>query len=107
MIEITHLDFRYKRTPVFNNINLRFDKGMIYGLLGENGVGKTTLLKIIMGLQEPQQGTCTVDGLNAFDRHPEMLQKVFLCHEYARQWNHPCGRTREGIVVARYDDCMW
>ena len=78
MIEITHLDFRYKRTPVFNNINLRFDKGMIYGLLGENGVGKTTLLKIIMGLQEPQQGTCTVDGLNAFDRHPEMLQKVFL-----------------------------
>lgn len=78
MIEISHLDFRYKRTQVFNNINLRFEKGMIYGLLGENGVGKTTLLKIITGLQNPQAGSCIVDGQRSFDRLPETMQKVFF-----------------------------
>ena len=82
MIEIKNLSFRYKKTPVFSNINLSFPKGAIYGLLGENGVGKTTLLKIICGLQRPNEGTCTVDGMTSHDRLPEMLQRiVFLPDE--------------------------
>ncbi len=82
MIEIKNLNFSYKKTPVFNNINLSFPQGAIYGLLGENGVGKTTLLKIICGLQRPVNGTCTVDGLTSHDRLPEMLQRiVFLPDE--------------------------
>lgn len=78
MIEIRNLDFSYKKTPVFSNINLSFPEGGIYGLLGENGVGKTTLLKIICGLLRPTQGTCTVDGNTSHDRLPEMLQRVVL-----------------------------
>ncbi len=78
MIEINNVSFRYKRTPVFRNINLCFEKGFVYGLLGENGVGKTTLLKIICGLQLPQQGDCRVDGMVAFDRRPQMLQNIFF-----------------------------
>lgn len=82
MIEIKNLDFSYKKTPVFSNINLTFPEGSIYGLLGENGVGKTTLLKIICGLQRPNEGTCTVDGMTSHDRLPEMLQRiVFLPDE--------------------------
>ncbi len=82
MIEIRNLNFSYKKTPVFNNINLMFPEGGIYGLLGENGVGKTTLLKIICGLQRPLSGTCTVDGCTSHDRLPEMLQRiVFLPDE--------------------------
>ena len=82
MIEIKNLSFSYKKTPVFSNINLSFPQGAIYGLLGENGVGKTTLLKIICGLQRPNEGTCTVDGMTSHDRLPEMLQRiVFLPDE--------------------------
>ncbi len=82
MIEIRNLDFSYKKTVVFHNISLTFAPGSIYGLLGENGVGKTTLLKLISGLQQPQQGSCTVDGHVSFDREPEMLQNiVFLPDE--------------------------
>ena len=82
MIEIKDLDFSYKKTPVFENINLMFPQGYIYGLLGENGVGKTTLLKLVCGLQRPAQGTCTVDGFTSHDRLPEMLQRiVFLPDE--------------------------
>jgi ABC-2 type transport system ATP-binding protein len=82
MIEIRNLSFSYKKTPVFSNINLSFPQGSIYGLLGENGVGKTTLLKLICGLLRPTEGTCTLDGFTTQERLPEMLQRiVFLPDE--------------------------
>ena len=76
MIEIRNLDFSYKKTPVFSNINLSFPQGSIYGLLGENGVGKTTLLKLMCGLLRPTSGSCTVDGVTSHERQPETLQHV-------------------------------
>lgn len=78
MIDIKNLTFGYKKTPVLEGISLQFEKGRIYGLLGENGVGKTTLLKLICGLQRPQQGSCTVDGFTSFDRKPEMLRNILF-----------------------------
>ena len=84
MIEIKNLEFSYKKTPVFSDINLSFPDGGIYGLLGENGVGKTTLLKLICGLLRPVSGTCTLDGQTCHDRLPSMLQRiVFLPDEVA------------------------
>lgn len=76
MIQIQSLNFAYKNKPVFSDISLNFAPGNIYGLLGENGVGKTTLLKIISGLQNPQSGSCVVDGFISFDRDPQFLQNI-------------------------------
>ena len=81
MIKINNLDFAYNNTQVFKNISLEFEKGNIYGLLGENGVGKTTLLKLICGLQKPQHGSVTVDGLTPSMRQPEFLQNVYFLPE--------------------------
>lgn len=78
MIKIENLDFSYKKLPVFSGINLTFEPGNIYGLLGENGVGKTTLLKIISGLLTPQKGSCTMDGLVCSERLPRFLQNIVL-----------------------------
>ncbi|MBQ2511354.1 MAG: ATP-binding cassette domain-containing protein [Bacteroidales bacterium] len=95
MIEIRNLNFCYKKTPVFSNINLSFSQGSIYGLLGENGVGKTTLLKLICGLLRPIEGSCTVDGITSQDRMPEMLQRiVFLPDEVSL----PDGHTPQQYV---------
>ena len=81
MIKINNLDFAYNNTQVFKNISLEFEKGNIYGLLGENGVGKTTLLKLICGLQKPQHGSVTVDGLTPSMRQPQFLQNVYFLPE--------------------------
>ena len=78
MIDIKNFSFSYTKTQVFDNINLQFQKGAIYGLLGENGVGKTTLLKVISGLLRPTEGSCTVDEYVSFERLPEFLQNIFL-----------------------------
>ncbi|MBQ5856549.1 MAG: ABC transporter ATP-binding protein [Bacteroidales bacterium] len=81
MITINNLDFSYKNVAVFKNISLEFKEGNVYGLLGENGVGKTTLLKIISGLQFPKNGTCTVDDFIPSERNPYFLQNIFYLPE--------------------------
>lgn len=78
MISIKNLDFSYKKTPVLSHIDLEFEKGCIYGLLGENGAGKTTLLKLICGLLRPTEGSVMVDGQTAMDRNPSFLQRIFF-----------------------------
>jgi ABC-2 type transport system ATP-binding protein len=81
MITINNLDFSYKNAAVFKNISLEFKEGNVYGLLGENGVGKTTLLKIISGLQFPKNGTCKVDDFIPSERNPYFLQNIFYLPE--------------------------
>ena len=81
MITINKLDFSYKNVAVFKNISLEFKEGNVYGLLGENGVGKTTLLKIISGLQFPKNGTCLVDDFIPSERNPYFLQNIFYLPE--------------------------
>ena len=81
MITINTLDFSYKNAAVFKNISLDFKEGNVYGLLGENGVGKTTLLKLICGLQQANAGYCTVDEFIPSERNPYFLQNIFYLPE--------------------------
>ena len=77
MITIDNLAFSYGNKPVLNNISLRLETGKIYGLLGENGVGKTTLLTLICGLKKAQSGSIDCDGIDPYSRNPEFLSQVF------------------------------
>jgi ABC-type multidrug transport system, ATPase component len=89
MLEIKDLEFSYGRHNVFNNVNLKLEPGMIYGLLGQNGVGKTTLLKIIAGLLKVKHGSCSIccddkNNLIPYDRKPSFLENIFyLPEDYA------------------------
>ncbi len=109
MITINNLDFGYKAQPVFKNISLSFEKGNIYGLLGENGVGKTSLLKLISGLQKPTAGTCEVDGIAPFNRWPETLQKIFFISEdFAIPEGTPINNMRElGVFYPNFDESLF
>ena len=62
MIRIEKLGFSYGQVPVLKNITMNLEPGKIYGLLGENGVGKTTLLTLLAGLKKPLQGSIDIDG---------------------------------------------
>ena len=77
MITIDNLAFSYGNKPVLNNISLHLEAGKIYGLLGENGVGKTTLLTLICGLKKAQSGSIDCDGIDPYSRNPEFLAQVF------------------------------
>jgi len=84
MITISNLAFSYGTFPVLNNINMKLEEGRIYGLLGENGVGKTTLLTLLCGLKQVRNGSVDIDGENPYDRNPLFLQNQFyLADEFA------------------------
>ena len=83
MIQIKDIDFRYpgSKHPVFRDFSLELKENNIYGLLGKNGTGKSTLLYLISGLLRQQQGTVLVDGISAQDRKAEMLKDIFMVPE--------------------------
>ena len=77
MITVKDLSFSYGSKEVLKNISMDVKGGNIYGLLGENGVGKTTFLTLLCGLKKPQKGTIEVDGRFPFDRKPSLLSEQF------------------------------
>jgi len=82
MIKIQNLNFHYKANqPVYSGLNMDLQPGNIYGLLGENGVGKTTLLKLISGLLFPTKGDVSTFDFEAKKRYPEMLEKIYFLPE--------------------------
>ena len=83
MIQISDISFRYglRGQQVFNHFSLRFTPGHIYGLLGKNGTGKSTLLYLVSGLLFPDSGSVSCFDTDVTLRRPEVLQDVFLVPE--------------------------
>ncbi len=73
LLEVSDITSGYEGVQILWGVNLRLEKGKLTTLVGSNGVGKTTLLKTVMGLLRPWQGTVTfagrdVTGLSAHAR---------------------------------------
>ena len=77
MIQIENLSYAYGRNTVLQHISMKLQPGRIIGLLGENGVGKTTLLTLLCGLKNPLTGSIDADGRKPFDRKPSLLADQF------------------------------
>lgn len=83
MIEIQNMTFGYSKKvePVFDDFSLSLPENRIYGLLGKNGMGKSTLLNLVCGLLRPQQGRVYIDCMDVNARRVEMLQDVYIVPE--------------------------
>ena len=64
MIELANIEKRFGNKRVLRNINLNLQEGKVYGLFGPNGVGKTTLLKIMAGYNKKTSGEYKINGLD-------------------------------------------
>ena len=84
MIQIQNLKFNYRRKPqLFRDLHLTLEQGKIYGLLGKNGTGKSTLLKLIQGALFSREGALNVKGSSASERRPGILSDIyFLTEDY-------------------------
>jgi ABC-type multidrug transport system ATPase subunit len=77
-MRITELRKKVGKTDLYIE-DLKIESGMIHGLVGPNGCGKTTLLKLIMGITEPDSGTVDLEGLEPTDI-TMMSQRPYLMH---------------------------
>ena len=82
MLELDAVSFSYKKKkPLFQDLSININPGGIYGLLGKNGAGKTSLLRIMAGLLSPQAGAATAFGRPVRRRHPDTLTDIFFVPE--------------------------
>ena len=83
MINVNNISFKYagQRNLVFDDFSLELEANNIYGLLGKNGTGKSTLLYLISGLLRAKKGTVSFDGIETKKRRPETLSEIFIVPE--------------------------
>lgn len=81
MVTLQNINFNYNGHSVFNNLNLEIKPGNIYGLLGKNGAGKSTMLNLISGSFFPQKGTTEIFQKNTTHRKKAVLQEICLLNE--------------------------
>ena len=92
-IELKHIDKFYGSNHVLRDINLTIEDGDFMTLLGPSGCGKTTTLRVVSGLEKPQNGTMTIDGvemINAADAYyaePSKRELNLVFQSYAL-WPH-------------------
>jgi ATPase subunit of ABC transporter with duplicated ATPase domains len=55
MLTVSNLSLQFGKRVLFDEVNIMFTKGNCYGIIGANGAGKSTFLKILTGKQDPQQ----------------------------------------------------
>ena len=82
MINVKNLTFGYRgRARLYNDFSLSLGAGRIYGLLGSNGTGKSTLLKLICGVLTPKSGSVEVGGKHSNARNIETLRTIAIVPE--------------------------
>ena len=83
MLEVQNLTFGYgrRKQKVLEDFSLKLEKGSVFGLLGKNGTGKSTLLYLMAGLLRPQAGKVYYKGVDVSFRYPLTLQEMFLVPE--------------------------
>ena len=94
MITVTNVSLRYGKRLLFEDVNLKFTKGNCYGIIGANGAGKSTFLKILSGDIEPTTGIIDItpgermavlkQNHNEFDMH-SVIHTVMMGHK--KLWN--------------------
>lgn len=70
MIEYHEVSKRYGRRNVLDKLSFKAEPGEITGLLGRNGAGKTTALRLLVGLEKPSSGFARIDGKQFSELHP-------------------------------------
>ncbi len=88
-VELNNINFAYRKNElILDNISMEVPKGSIYGFLGANGAGKSTTLRLILGLMKPQQGKISMFGNSIYDSYPKHLSSVGSMIESASLYEH-------------------
>jgi ABC-2 type transport system ATP-binding protein len=86
MVTINDVKFGYsKKQPLFQELSCDLPSGSIVGLLGKNGAGKTSLLKLMIGLLQPTEGSIQLMGHQPSKREPSLLQDIYFLPEEFHQ----------------------
>lgn len=76
VIKVRHLTKSYHKLPAADNVSFSVNKGMVFGLLGANGAGKSTTIECILGTKRADRGEISVLGMNPLKDRKKLFEKV-------------------------------
>lgn len=82
-IQVKGLQKSYKKLPVLKGVDFEVEKGTIFALLGSNGAGKTTIVRILTTLLEQDGGTAVVNGFDVASKSDHVRQSISLTGQFA------------------------
>jgi ABC-2 type transport system ATP-binding protein len=82
-IQVKGLQKSYKKLHVLKDVDFEVEKGSIFALLGSNGAGKTTIVKILTTLLKPDGGTTIVNGFDVVSKPDRVRQSISLTGQFA------------------------
>ena len=81
MIQVQQAVKRFGSITALKNISCRIEEGSVYGMVGSNGAGKSTFLRLVSGVYKPDGGLVTIDGASVFDNPAVKARLVFVPDE--------------------------
>lgn len=90
VLEIKNASLNIKKDTILEDVSLKMETGRVYGLLGRNGAGKTSLLSLIASFRKPTRGVVTIDGQDPYE-NAELMPKVDFLYEadYSEEYRTP------------------
>src|SRR4051812_3722363 len=82
-IEVRNVNKSFGATPVLKDVSVEVAPGSLTALLGPSGGGKSTLLRVIAGLEQPDSGSVTISGVDATRLSPQRRNVGFVFQHYA------------------------
>ena len=100
MVRIEALDTYYGDSHVLRGAGFRLPEGTAFGLLGRNGMGKTTLLRTILGLVRPREGLVEIDGVNMTRSATHAIARCGIAYVPEGRGIFPNLSVRENLLMA-------
>lgn len=105
MLEMKNVSFSYKtknkdKKKVLNNKTFFFEKGITYALFGESGVGKTTTLMLLGGLETPDEGMISIDGVDLVELGFQNVRRNKIAYVFQNYQLFPYMTAVENVLVA-------
>lgn len=79
MIEIRNVTKSYDKIKAVDDVSVSIKENTVFGLIGTNGAGKSTVLRMVAGVLEPEKGEIAIDGLPVFDNMEAKKKDLFYC----------------------------
>jgi branched-chain amino acid transport system ATP-binding protein len=102
LLAVTNLETFYGPVMAIRGVSFEVPRGSIVTILGANGAGKTTILKTVSGVMDPQKGTVTFDGREIQGKDPDRVARLGLSHVPEGREVFPFLTVRENLAMGAY-----
>ena len=82
LLEVTNLGIAFGGLQAVSQLDMKIEKGHLYGLIGPNGAGKTTVFNMLTGVYKPTEGDIILDGKNITGKSPEKICKAGIARTF-------------------------